>query len=432
MKKLIVAMIGENEELALQHSIPSFFSACDHFVYIDGGSTDKTFDHILGLPSDKVTWQVHKFRHDYKGANGYQRNIYLQYLKDHFMGEWCLVLDPDEIVGNIQELVNSLKDGMFENDRGESFFDVVDLPMEHFIGNFSKTDNTVQTHYVKHRLFKITPDLAYPETEHCVLSSTNNEPLRVGVAEGTPIYHMGYARNLYVLRERLLNHLSKSEMHSKNYLLQWYHAHLMGWYPTRDFDVNSLPETIKDTFLINADYVYFKNRSTPQVNHFIDAIHWKQHFQPQNVLEAGCGMGVRVFAMQQVGLNAKGFDISSYAVHNNPFNLKPNMDLWVGDVTNFSLAPVYDLVIAYDLLEHVNYANIDKALDNLKACCSKHLLVSVPVLGDPNLDADSTHRIRESKQWWQQKLEDHGFMIYVVPDHFLYRHQLIIAEVIKK
>ena len=65
---------------------------------------------------------------------------------------------------------------------------------------------------------------------------------------------------MFGLLKKYKNHTAKSNIHKSEYLTQWYHSHLLGEYPVKKFDANELPKVIADHFLINKDYLYFRNR----------------------------------------------------------------------------------------------------------------------------------------------------------------------------
>ena len=127
--------------------------------------------------------------------------------------------------------------------------------------------------------------------------------------------------------------------------------------------------------------------------------------------------------MNAVGIKAHGWEISQWAVDNA---MHPGVKQ--ADITRHSEVNKTELVIAYDLLEHIPYEKLPKAIENLKKSCKKYLLVSVPVLGDPNLEADPTHIIKESKDWWLEQFTSVGFKPIEVPAHFLFRDQLMIFK----
>ena len=63
--------------------------------------------------------------------------------------------------------------------------------------------------------------------------------------------------------------------------------------------------------------------------------------------------------MNIIGIEAYGLELSEYAMKNAISNVQQ------GDVTKDLGVGKYDLVIAYDLLEHINYEDLDKSINNL-------------------------------------------------------------------
>ena len=54
-------------------------------------------------------------------------------------------------------------------------------------------------------------------------------------------------------------------------------------------------------------------------------------------------------------------------------------------------------------------------------------LFSIPFRGDPNLDLDKTHIIKETKEWWVKKLSEY-FNIKDAPKDWLFHQQMLIGE----
>jgi len=144
----------------------------------------------------------------------------------------------------------------------------------------------------------------------------------------------------------------------------------------------------------------------------------------KDIIVIGDGLGVRTLPATAMELDVIGTDINDYAIKNS--YCKENMV--IDDITNTKIVEKAKLVVAYDILEHISYENIDKTIDNIIGMSYKYILVSVPVIGDPNLDKDSTHIIKETKEWWIKKFVDKGLKLVPVPEHFLFRNQLIILE----
>jgi len=426
MNKLNVCIMGQNCEKFLPMCLNSVKDA-DNIIYCDGGSTDNTLDiidtyhHLHVNEGYKVQPIIikNKYNQEDKGMNGKQRNFYLSYLKKHHMGEFCICIDADEVVediSKIKELINNPPEGMK---------DIISVKMRHFIGNLGTEDATVKEHYVPHRLFKIKEELIYPETEHCVLVKKVNGKLvlpEISYFNGTVIWHLAYITGMFDIRKKYLNHLKKSEMHSKEFLNNWYSSHLFGIYPNSRINAMEIPEVILNEFLIEKDMIYYSTHNQLETKHFIMSKQWIDYFKPKKVLELGCGLGMFGFALDSYEIDYTGMEKSQWAIDNTKFKLNLNQ----GDITKKQDYKDFDLVLVLDVLEHIKETDLDKTLENIKEYGTKFLF-SIPYIDDPNIDLDITHVTKKSKEWWVTKLSQF-FKIKDVPNTFLYNKQLLIGE----
>lgn len=304
---------------------------------------------------------------------------------------------------------------------------VWDVHIRHLIQDLAHEDSVVPHHRVPRRLFKIEDDLHYPLVEHPVLQGNFTE---VGNCDVATIFHLAYIPNLWQLKKRYENHLAKSNMHTPEYLKDWYEAHLFGVYPRKHFNIEELPEIILNEFGIDKEELYFRNRRNLDIKHFLDAIYLKEfltEFENPRVMEFGCGMGMRVWCMNKVGLSAHGNELSEYAVKKSFILDKVKQGDITKGISKFDDSK-YSLTMAYDVLEHLSYEDLDKGIDTLMKNTEKYILVSVPVIGDPNLEADYTHLIKETKEWWVKQFTDKKLKQIEAPSHFLYKEQLMIFE----
>lgn len=413
-KKLVVCIMGQDCERFIDMCLESVKDA-DAIVFCDGGTEMK--EPFFEL-SEKLGFHADYIQNDYdqedKAMNGKQRNFYLKYLKKNYPDYWALCLDADEVVDDLSKIKSYIQ--KYSGEKAP----VHNIHMRHLIGDLGHEDAIQPRHYVLNRLFKISGVKGYPEVEHPVLQPKNDEP--PFFCDDTTIWHLAYIPNLWEIKKRYDNHLKKSNIHTPEYLKEWYWKHLFGTYPRSDFDPVQLPRIILNKFGIDKDELYFLNRNL-ETKHFIDAIHWRDFFKCKTAMEFGCGKGPRVFAMNNVGIIANGLELSQHAVAN-----KMHKNIIRGDITkNFTINPV-DLVIAYDLLEHIPYKKLDHSIDNLIKSTKKHIMISVPTIGDPNLEADPTHIIKETKDWWIDKFLEKGLNQIITPEHFLYGDQVMIFK----
>ena len=430
MNKLVVCIMGQDCKDFLEPCLESVKEA-DAIVFCDGGSKEEFLDWLQ--VEKEFSWSEAKnteekyiiqrtFDQNDPGNNGKQRNFYLEFLKQHYPGWWCLCLDADEVVDDFRKLRKFCGE-QDPNNNSEYLFSP---QMRHFIGDFGHEDATLAEHYVPNRLFKVRDDLQYPEGEHVILQSSTPFKQHKTKDAGV-IWHLAYAP-LFHVRSRFRKNLKHSNAHSPEFLQRWYLSHVFGSYPVSPVRPEELPGCLLKAFNIEPDGIYFRDRGL-EVKHFIDAAYWKDHFKLGDgrgtAVEWGCGTGPRVAALRLLGVETHGIEISEWAVRN-----AMTEDIRMGDITQLYVPHgLHRLAIAYDLLEHVPYEKLDVAIDNLKVSTSKYLLVSVPTLGDPNLDADRTHIIKESKEWWRAKFLLKGLKELEVPAHFPYREQLFIFEV---
>ena len=411
MKIVACILYEEGKTINPELAIESVYKYVEEIIIIDG-TQNGVKSSIASI--DKVRIIKSSYEHEKTGANGIQRNKYLDYLKKNHLGKWALVLDADECLS----LNISLKD--FKTALEVNQYEVYDVLMEHFINNLNKVDNTVLQHLVPRRLFKVTKDLHYTKQEHSILEGFKNE--KHGKTADIMLWHFGYAEDLFKLKYKFQTHMVKSKIHSKDYLIDWYHRHLLGEYPTRPFPVERLPEIIKKHFLIDEDYLYFKNRGVEH-KHAECVRQWNEYFKPDSVLDIGCGRGPYLRYWEMCVENSYGIEISKWAIGNKLCNTK----IYKDDIVKCNKEYEYSLVTCIDILEHLELDDLPKALENIYNK-GKQFLFSIPFLGDPNLEADPTHKIKRPKLWWLRQLETAGFKIKETPQHWYFKEQLIVAE----
>jgi len=406
MDKLIVVIMGPGNENFIQMAYNSVKDA-DKVVYFTSDPRKRPM-YLEG------NTYFNEWDESDKQINGKSRNVYLNYLKANHPDDWCLVIDEDEVVEDInkvKEFIQTAEPALYS------------VKMEHFIGDLGHLDNTTKEHFVPNRLFKISEAKEYPEDSHPILTGGKQSGTRC-----TTIWHLGHlpVEYMHYIVKRGNEHLDNSTIHTKKFLKDWKNAHLFGTYPTRQFNITEIPKVILDNFKIDFDELYFHGRDKMEAKHYQDAIDWKKFFKPKEVMIFGCGFGQRVDALNQIGVSAFGIELSKYAVDNAISN-------WIveGDISTSIKDGESDLIVAYDVLEHLKYEDLTQAIRNLKKT-KKYILISVPFKGTSNCDADPTHIIKEDRDWWISKFTDKGLELIKTPDHFQFKEQLLIFKGGKK
>jgi len=424
-EKLVVVIMGQNCEKFISMCLESVKDA-DAIVYCDGGSTDGTLvildknnfndidDEFKLYPKSKKIIIRNEYNQEDKGMNGKQRNFYLDYVKKNYPGYWCLCIDADEVVENLKDLKKFIQ---FANDG------VYSVKMRHFIGDLGHEDTTIDQHLVLHRLFKVSEAISYPEEEHPVLIPKNLMETKDGLiglaTDCTTIWHLAYIPNLWAIKKRYENHLKKSNMHSPDYLKNWHYSHILGSYPKKRLNLIDIPRIILEEFGINPDEIYFITHKELELKHFVMFKEWIDKFNPKSIIDWGCGVGLYGYVAKYNNIDYTGIELSQWAVEHSKVPIKQGNLLVKTEDTA-------DLVLLIDVLEHLELEDLDKALENV--CKNgKNFIFSLPYIGDVNLDQDPTHRIKETREWWVNKLSEY-FKISDAPKEWSFSHQLLIGE----
>lgn len=124
-------------------------------------------------------------------------------------------------------------------------------------------------------------------------------------------------------------------------------------------------------------------------------------FHPTTAMDAGCAMGFLVEALHHRGVDAKGVDISEYAIS----QVHPSVaDRCSTGSLSEPLEGRYDLVTCIEVLEHVPPAETDMAIANLCAASDTLVISSTP--GDYG---EPTHLNVLPPEAWAAKFAQHGF-----------------------
>lgn len=406
LEKLVVVLMGQDAQKFIGMSLESVKDA-DAIVYCDGGSKD---DSIKIAQSLNAVIIQNSYDQEDPSMNGKQRNFYLDYVKKNYPDYFCLAIDADEVVEDLSKIKEFIQDG-------EGLYSV---KMRHLVSDLAHEDSTVPNHFVLNRLFKVSDAKEYPLVEHPVLQPKDN--MAIGATNCTTIWHLAYCPNMFEIKKRYESHLAKSNMHTPEYLKSWYFAHLFGTYPKAQFNPVELPDVILNNFGIDKDELYFKDRGLEH-KHWLMVDQWKHFFNPNSVTDFGCGRGPYVYVWDKFDVTVKGIDISDWAINNS---ICERNNIGKLNIIESSAATKRDLVTAIDLLEHISYDDLDSAINNLIESSNKNILLSIPFKGTHNCENDPTHIIKEDRDWWVEQFVSKGLKEVEVPEHFLFKEQLLI------
>jgi SAM-dependent methyltransferase len=122
---------------------------------------------------------------------------------------------------------------------------------------------------------------------------------------------------------------------------------------------------------------------------------------PTSVLDAGCAMGLLVEELVKRGVDAKGIDVSDYAISQVHSSVSDRCQ--VRSLTE-PLEGRYDLITCIEVVEHISPEETDEVLGNLCAATDRLLLSTTPQdFGEP------THLNVQPPEFWSAALARHGF-----------------------
>ena len=94
--------------------------------------------------------------------------------------------------------------------------------------------------------------------------------------------------------------------------------------------------------------------------------------KPKSVLEIGIGSGMITGYLKQIGIEVKTLDVNR--------NLNPDFLYSVLDLKNNALnIGLYDVVVCCRVLHHVEFINLEHALENIHSTTKKYVVLSLPV-----------------------------------------------------
>lgn len=99
--------------------------------------------------------------------------------------------------------------------------------------------------------------------------------------------------------------------------------------------------------------------------------------KPRRVLDAGCALGILVELLRERGVEAYGFDISSYAIAHVPEPVRPFC--WRASVTD-ELSEDYDLILCQEVFPHVAPSSAEAAIANFCRHTRDVLFSSPPLI----------------------------------------------------
>jgi len=101
----------------------------------------------------------------------------------------------------------------------------------------------------------------------------------------------------------------------------------------------------------------------------------REVFQPERVLDFGCGPGALLYFLWELGVEADGIDFSAYAKRSAPPQVRERIRI-MGVDEPIPTDKTYDLVVCREVLEHLTAVQIQKAVENMARLSSRFIYVT--------------------------------------------------------
>lgn len=134
-----------------------------------------------------------------------------------------------------------------------------------------------------------------------------------------------------------------------------------------------------------------------------------------NLADFGCAFGYLVRHLRRRGLEAWGFDISEHAIENAPEDTQTYLrqfDL-TSDRSAVAMAGYpFQRFTCYETMEHIPEEDVDKVLAKLKDSLAEggRGLFTICTSDRDGWDTDPTHITIYPREWWEERLEQAGFL----------------------
>ncbi len=134
----------------------------------------------------------------------------------------------------------------------------------------------------------------------------------------------------------------------------------------------------------------------------------------ETILDFGSAKGYVVKALRLLHREAYGVEVSEYAIKATPESIRPYIFHYEKDREKL-LNMRFDWILTKDVLEHIEYDELDSVLSFMNTVGTKVFAV-VPLGEDgkyviPSYELDTTHIIREPLDWWVAKFKQNDFQV---------------------
>ena len=135
---------------------------------------------------------------------------------------------------------------------------------------------------------------------------------------------------------------------------------------------------------------------------------------PKSVLDVGCATGLLVRYLRMLGVDAKGVDVSKYAI--SRADKKTRKYLKQADILDLPYDDrSFDLVVTFNILEHIETDRLKEAIDECCRVSRKFCLHKIFTIENSWVrmfhGSDLSHISVFNKNWWEKLFKDNKYNI---------------------
>src|SRR5210317_2014970 len=149
-------------------------------------------------------------------------------------------------------------------------------------------------------------------------------------------------------------------------------------------------------YKFNGDYDSITEAEKPQANQIAKWL--SEIVTPNKIIDIGCGPGLYVYAAQDYGLSAIGYDLDP-RVNNKPSLTQKSL---------FDIEDSSDVIMCIEVLEHISPEDSQKAVNKIYDTLEKDglLIFTAAHIGQGGVD----HINNRPKEYWEHKFKEKGLI----------------------
>jgi glycosyltransferase involved in cell wall biosynthesis len=135
----------------------------------------------------------------------------------------------------------------------------------------------------------------------------------------------------------------------------------------------------------------------------------------KSYVDAGCAKGFLVQALRKRGLDARGFDHSSWAIGQADPGTRRFLDLASVETARYDEGSV-DVLVAMSIFESLTDPQIKSFLQRALCWVRSCIFATMPIQA-PHLDRDLSHITMHDNHWWCERFEENGWRLHSLHEH---------------